>query len=76
VIVPAIRLAAKLIPSTEAIDGFVRLSQLGAPLSDVRPQFLTLCGLAVGYCALTLLIARIRAGKAKASPHLPAAAVD
>jgi ABC-2 type transport system permease protein len=58
----AVRLAAKLVPSTEAIDGFVRLSQLGAPLSDVRPQILTLWGLAVFYLALTLLIARLRAG--------------
>jgi ABC-2 type transport system permease protein len=58
----AVRLAAKLVPSTEAIDGFVRLSQLGAPLSDVRPQILTLWGLAVFYLALTLLIAKLRAG--------------
>jgi ABC-2 type transport system permease protein len=72
----AIRLAAKLVPSTEAIDGFVRLSQLGAPLSDVRPQVLTLWGLAIGYCALALLVTRIRAGTVKVSPRLPAAAVD
>jgi ABC-2 type transport system permease protein len=68
-----IRLAAKLVPSTEAIDGFVRLSQLGAPLSDVRPQLLTLWGLAIGYGALSLLITRMRDGAAKASPR-PAAA--
>jgi ABC-2 type transport system permease protein len=70
----AIRLAAKLVPSTEAIDGFVRLSQLGAPLSDVRPQILTLWGLAVFYCALTLLITKLRGGAPKVS-LLPAQAV-
>lgn len=69
----AIRLAAKLVPSTEAIDGFVRLSQLGAPLSDVRPQILTLWGLAVLYLALTLLIARLRAGAVNPPQRQPAA---
>jgi ABC-2 type transport system permease protein len=69
----AVRLAAKLVPSTEAIDGFVRLSQLGAPLSDVRPQILTLWGLAVFYCALTLLITKLRGGAPKVS-LLPAQA--
>jgi ABC-2 type transport system permease protein len=51
-----IRLFAKLVPSTSAILGFVQLSQLGAPLSLVRPQLLTLFGLGLGYCTLTLLI--------------------
>jgi ABC-2 type transport system permease protein len=68
----AIRLAAKLIPSTEAIDGFVRLAQLGAPLSDVRPQLLTLWGLTIGYCALTLLITALRGAPVKLS-RAPAA---
>jgi hypothetical protein len=44
------------VPSTSAILGFVQLSQLGAPLSLVRPQLLTLFGLGLGYCTLTLLI--------------------
>jgi ABC-2 type transport system permease protein len=65
----AIRLAAKLVPSTEAIDGFVRVSQLGAPLSDVRPQLLTLWGLAIGYSALALLMTRLRSGPAKVAPR-------
>jgi ABC-2 type transport system permease protein len=64
----AIRLAAKLVPSTEAIDGFVRLSQMGAPLSDVRPQLLTLWGLAIGYSALALLMTRMRSGPVQAPP--------
>jgi ABC-2 type transport system permease protein len=67
----AIRLAAKLVPSTEAIDGFVRLSQMGAPLSDVRPQLLTLWGLAIGYSALALLITRMRDGRVAGPAALP-----
>jgi ABC-2 type transport system permease protein len=49
-------LLAKLVPSTSAILGFVELSQLGAPLSFVRPQVLTLFALGLGYCSLTLLL--------------------
>jgi ABC-2 type transport system permease protein len=67
-----IRLAAKLVPSTEAIDGFVRLSQMGAPLSDVRPQLLTLWGLAIGYSALSLLITRMRSGPVELAPPVAA----
>jgi ABC-2 type transport system permease protein len=51
-----IRVLAKFVPSTSAILGFVQLSQLGAPLSLVRPQVLTLFGLGLGYCTLTLFI--------------------
>jgi hypothetical protein len=50
----------------------VRLSQLGAPLSDVRPQLLTLWGLAIGYSALALLVTRLRSGPAKIAPPLAA----
>ncbi len=46
---PAIRLISQLVPSTSAIEGFVKLSQLGAPLAGVNSEFLTLCGLAVFY---------------------------
>jgi ABC-2 type transport system permease protein len=51
-----IRLFAKFVPSTSAIVGFVELSQLGAPLSVVRPQLLTLFGLGLGYCTLALIV--------------------
>ena len=53
---PAIRIASTLVPSTSAIDGFVKISQLGAPLSDVRVQFLTLWGLTAVYGALAVLL--------------------
>lgn len=52
----AIRNVALLIPSSSAIDGLVRVAQLGAPLSDVRPQFLTLWGLVFLYGASALLL--------------------
>ncbi|MGE3872465.1 MAG: ABC transporter permease [Parvibaculaceae bacterium] len=50
-----IRLLALLVPSTSAIDGFVRLSQLGATLSDVQSQFFVLWGLAFAYAGAAAL---------------------
>lgn len=50
----AVRLVALMVPSTSAIDGFVRLSQLGAPLADVRFQLLTLWALTALYGALAV----------------------
>lgn len=52
----AIRLLARFVPSTSAIDGFVRLSQLGASLYDVRPQLLTLWGLAIVYGTIAVVV--------------------
>jgi ABC-2 type transport system permease protein len=54
---PVIRLASYLVPSTSAIDGFVKLSQLGAPLAAVKFEFLTLAALAVLYNLAALLLA-------------------
>jgi ABC-2 type transport system permease protein len=44
-----------LVPSTSAIDGFVKLSQLGAPLSAINSEFLTLWALAFFYNLVALL---------------------
>lgn len=52
---PVIRLLSYLVPSTSAIDGFVKLSQLGAPLSAVNPEFFTLWALAFFYNFVALL---------------------
>lgn len=52
---PVIRIVSHLVPSTSAIDGFVKLSQLGAPLSAVNPQFFTLWALAFFYNFVALL---------------------
>jgi len=46
---PVIRIVSYLVPSTSAIDGFVKLSQLGAPISAVNHQFFTLWALAFFY---------------------------
>jgi ABC-2 type transport system permease protein len=54
---PFIRAASYLVPSTCAIDGFVKLSQLGAPLAAVNFEFLTLAALAALYNLAALLLA-------------------
>jgi ABC-2 type transport system permease protein len=51
-----VRLFSLLVPSTSAIDGIVRVSQLGAALSDVRSQFLTLWSLALIYGGLAAFL--------------------
>jgi len=52
---PIIRIVSYLVPSTSAIDGFVKLSQLGAPLPAVNPELLTLSALAIFYNLIALL---------------------
>jgi len=54
---PAIKLLSHAVPSSAAIDGFVKLSQLGAPLSAASSEFLTLWGLAVFYNLVALGLA-------------------
>jgi ABC-2 type transport system permease protein len=54
---PVIRLISYIVPSTSAIDGFVKLSQLGAPLSAVGSEFLTLWALAIFYNPVALWLA-------------------
>jgi len=54
---PFIRLVSYLVPSTSAIDGFVKLSQLGAPLSAVKPDFITLWCLALVYNGFAVVLA-------------------
>jgi ABC-2 type transport system permease protein len=52
----AIQLVAILVPSSSAIDGLVRVAQLGATLPEVQNQFLTLWGLAAFYACLAVLL--------------------
>lgn len=66
----AVRLIATLVPSSSAIDGLVRLSQLGAPLGDLRPQFLTLWALALFYGGIAVLL------EARRRPSITAAAAS
>lgn len=71
---PVIRLISYIVPSTSAIDGFVKLSQLGAPLSAVSSEFLTLWALAIFYNLVALgLAARDPTATGNAVKVLPAA---
>jgi ABC-2 type transport system permease protein len=51
-----VRLVAKLLPSTLAIDGLVDVAQLGASLSDVRVEFLGLWALVATYAGIATVI--------------------
>jgi ABC-2 type transport system permease protein len=53
---PVIRLISFIVPSTSAIPGFVKLSQLGAPLASVNSEFVTLTALAIFYNLIALLL--------------------
>src|SRR5258708_8658108 len=71
---PVIRLVSYLVPSTSAIDGFVKLSQLGAPLSAVNSELLTLSALSIFYNLVALLLAaRDPTAIGNAAKALPAA---
>lgn len=73
----AVRRVATLVPSTAAIDGLVRLSQLGASLGDVRGRFLTLWALALLYGGIAVLLEarrrRATAGVPTSGEHAPTA---
>src|SRR5258707_928858 len=56
VIPPAVHMASLLVPSTSAINGFTRLAQLGAPLADVRGEFLLLWGLTLFYGSIAWIL--------------------
>jgi ABC-2 type transport system permease protein len=56
----AVRVVSILVPSTSAIDGLVRVAQLGASLSEVRTQFLTLWALAAAYGLIAVAIEAAR----------------
>jgi ABC-2 type transport system permease protein len=69
---PVVHIFSMLVPSSSAIDGFVRISQLGAPLADVRSQFLTLWGLAAFYgCLAIMLEVSSRRGQRAPLLHAP-----
>lgn len=66
---PAVRLVSLLVPSSSAIDAFVRTSQLGAPLADVHRQFLTLWALAAFYGVIAIVLEARR--QSRAMPQTP-----
>ncbi|MGB4864310.1 MAG: ABC transporter permease [Hyphomicrobium sp.] len=71
-----VKMFAIFIPSTSAIDGIVRVSQMGAMLSDVRSQVLTLWGLALLYGAIAVAINARRAAGYRAALARSATVAD
>jgi ABC-2 type transport system permease protein len=55
----ALRAASRIFPSTSAIDGLVRVNQMGATLSDVSRDWATLWILTVVYALLAALAIRL-----------------
>ncbi|WP_336492806.1 ABC transporter permease, partial [Methylobacterium nigriterrae] len=55
----AIRSLSRIFPSTSAIDGLVRINQMGATVHDVRHDWLTLWALTGFYGLLAILAARV-----------------
>jgi ABC-2 type transport system permease protein len=62
--------ARDLLPSVNAIDGFVRVNQMGASLTEVRPDWLRLWALALLYFAIAVALSQLRA--ARVANHAPA----
>jgi len=60
---PLLDYLRRIFPSESAIDGLVRINQMGATLSEVRPDWLYLWLLVAAYFVLAILAARRRAAK-------------
>ena len=59
-----LRQARELLPSVNAIDGIVRVNQMGASLFEVRPDWLRLWVLTLLYFAAAMAISQLRAVRA------------
>jgi ABC-2 type transport system permease protein len=57
----ALRQLRELLPSVNAIDGMVRISQMGASLVEIRPDWARLWLLTLLYFAVAVACARLRA---------------
>jgi ABC-2 type transport system permease protein len=64
-----LRQARELLPSVNAIDGMVRINQMGASLTEVRPDWLRLWALTLLYFAISAALAQHRA---RVPNHAPA----
>jgi ABC-2 type transport system permease protein len=53
--------ARQFVPSVNAIDGMVRINQMGASLAEIRPDWLRLWGLTLLYFGIAALLAQLRA---------------
>jgi ABC-2 type transport system permease protein len=65
-----LRQARELLPSVDAIDGLVRINQMGAKLTEVRPDWLVLWGLVLLYFAISMALVQLRA--VRGPSHAPA----
>jgi len=63
---PALDAIRRIFPSESAIDGLVRINQMGASLSEVRADWLYLWLLAAVYFGLALMAARKRTARVPA----------
>ena len=64
-----LRAASEVFPSTSAIDGLVRINQMGASLSEVRHDWMTLWVLTGIYGLLAVLAAKISSWKENSLGH-------
>ncbi len=64
-----VRTASRILPSTSAIDGLVRLNQMGATLADVSADWARLWILAIVYAVLAVIAARISAARSSADAN-------
>ena len=64
-----LRQARELLPSVNAIDGLVRVNQMGASFAEVRPDWLRLWGLVLLYFAVSAAVAHLRSGRAPSDAH-------
>jgi ABC-2 type transport system permease protein len=56
-----LRQLRELLPSVNAIDGMVRINQMGASLAEIRPDWARLWALTLLYFALAVICAQLRA---------------
>ncbi|WP_256438174.1 ABC transporter permease [Tardiphaga alba] len=69
-LIPApLQALSRLVPTTSAMDGLVRINQMGATLQDVRFDWLILWALTIGYGALAILFAGSNARAEIAHEH-------
>jgi ABC-2 type transport system permease protein len=64
-----LRQARELLPSVNAIDGIVRVNQMGASLAEVRPDWTRLWALTLLYFAVAIAIAHLRAIRGPRDAH-------
>jgi ABC-2 type transport system permease protein len=64
-----VRAASRILPSTSAIDGLVRLNQMGATLADVSADWARLWILAIVYAVLAIVAARLSIGRSRADAN-------